>query len=342
MSAAVAAADGLGVEPMCEAIGLARATYYRHLDRETNHAGTESSERQPPERALSSAERSTVLDLLTSERFVDDSPRQIWATLLDEGRYYCSVSTIYRVLRAACGVRERRDQLHHPVYSKPELLATTPNQVWSWDITKLLGPAKWTYFYLYVILDIFSRYVVGWMVAHRESGILAKQLIEETCAKQDIRPGQLCVHADRGSPMRAKLVAHLLADLGVTKTHSRPYVSDDNPFSEAQFRTMKYRPDFPDRFGSIQDARVFCRSFFDWYNTEHHHSGIALHTPYAVHYGLAQGLNDARRNTLLAAYSAHPERFVKKPPQPPILPDAVWINPPKIPGGSPDSDPALH
>jgi putative transposase len=239
-------------------------------------------------------------------------------------------------------VRERRDQARHPVYQKPELLATGRNQVWSWDITKLLGPAKWTYFHLYVILDIFSRYVVGWMVAHRESGTLAEQLIAETCAKQDIRPGQLTMHADRGPSMKCKPVAQLLADLGVTKTHSRPYVSDDNPFSEAQFRTMKYRPDFPNRFGSIEDARAFCRTFFYWYNNEHRHSGIALHTPYSVHYRLAQALNDARRQTLLAAYSAHPERFVKTTPQPPALPEAVWINPPKLLGGSPDSDPALH
>ena len=249
---------------------------------------------------------------------------------------------MYRILRAECGVRERRDQLRHPSYSKPELLATTPNQVWSWDITKLLGPAKWTYFYLYVILDIFSRYVVGWTLAHRESGTLAQQLIAETCAKQAIVPGQLTVHADRGSSMRSNLVAQLLADLGVTKTHSRPYVSDDNPFSESQFRTMKYRPEFPDRFGSIQDARVFCRTFFDWYNTQHHHSGIGLHTPHNVHHGLAEALNDARRLTLSEAHSTHPERFVGKPPEPPPLPGAVWINPPNLLDGPPDSEPVLH
>lgn len=283
-----------------------------------------------------------MIDLLTSERFADDAPRQIWATLLDEGKYYCSVSTLYRILRAECGVRERRDQLRHPVYAKPELLATRPNHVWSWDITKLLGPAKWTYFYLYVILDIFSRYVVGWTVAYRETALLAQQLISETCDKQLISAGQLTVHADRGSSMKSTLVAQLLADLGVTKTHSRPYVSDDNPFSESQFRTMKYRPEFPDRFGSIQDARSFCRRFFDWYNTQHRHSGIGLHTPHSVHYGLALALNEARRQTLIAAHAAHPERFVSKPPEPPTLPGEVWINPPKLPGGPPDSDPALH
>jgi putative transposase len=261
--------------------------------------------------------------------------------LLDEGKYFCSVSTMYRILRSECGVRERRDQLRHPVYSKPELLATAPNQVWSWDITKLLGPTKWTYFYLYVILDIFSRYVVGWTLAHRESATLAQLLIAETCAKQSIAPGQLTVHADRGSSMKSKLVAQLLADLGVTKTHSRPYVSDDNPFSESQFRTMKYRPEFPDRFGSIQDGRAFCRPFFEWYNTQHHHSGIGLHIPHNVHYGLAQAINGARRLTLAQAHSAHPERFVRKPPEPPPLPGAVWINPPVLLGG-PDSEPELH
>jgi len=284
---------------------------------------------------LSSVERKTVLDLLTSERFADDAPRQIWAALLDEGKYFCSVSTMYRILRADCGVRERRDQLRHPVYSKPELLATTPNQVWSWDITKLLGPAKWTYFYLYVILDIFSRYVVGWTLAPRESGTLAQLLIAETYTKQSIAPGQLTVHADRGSSMKSTLVAQLLADLGVTKTHSRPYVSDDNPFSESQFRTMKYRPEFPDRFGSIQDARAFCRLFFLWYNTQHHHSGIGLHTPHSVHHGLAEALNAARQLTLSEAHSAHPERFVRKPPEPPCLPGAVWINPPNLLGDPP-------
>ncbi len=342
MSAAVAAASALGVQPMCDAIEVARATFYRTLHNANVHPTTPIAKRAASPRALSLPERKVVLDLLTSARFVDDAPRQVWAKLLDKDTYVGSVSTMYRILRAACGVRERRDQLRHPVYAKPELLATAPNQVWSWDITKLLGPAKWTYFYLYVILDIFSRYVVGWMVAHRESATLAQQLIAETCAKQNITAGQLTMHADRGSSMKSVLVAQMLADLGITKTHSRPYVSDDNPFSESQFRTLKYRPEFPERFGSIQDARTFCRPFFDWYNNEHRHSGIALHTPHSLHYGLARDLNDARRQTLLTAYRAHPERFVGKPPAPPALPEAVWINPPKLPGGSPDSDPQLH
>jgi putative transposase len=236
---------------------------------------------------------------------------------------------MYRLLDSQKEVKERRDQLRHPSYQKPELLATAPNQVWSWDITKLLGPVKWTYFYLYVILDIFSRYVVGWMVASRESALLAEKLIHETCQKQGIQPGQLLIHADRGSSMKSKPVALLLSDLGVTKTHSRPHTSDDNPYSEAQFKTLKYRPDFPERFGSLEDARAFCQAFFRWYNTDHHHSGIGLMTPHVVHYGLAQEAFKAREKVLLAAYEMHPERFVRKVPAPLALPQAAWINPPQ-------------
>ena len=236
---------------------------------------------------------------------------------------------MYRILNANEEVKERRNQLTHPVYQKPQLLATAPNQVWSWDITKLLGPVKWTYFYLYVILDIFSRYVVGWMIAPAELAVLAEKLIKETCAKQNIERGQLTIHADRGSSMRSKPVALLLSDLGVTKTHSRPYTSDDNPFSEAQFKTLKYRPEFPERFGCIENSRSFCQDFFPWYNTKHHHSGIGLHTPESVHFGLAQNVRNARSEVLRTAYEIHPERFVKKIPVPPSLPDAVWINKPK-------------
>ena len=338
--AALADSPEVEIRSSCEAVGLARATFYRQRSDQAPACTTQ--DRRPPARALDSDERKNVLDLLTSERFCDQAPRQVWAALLDEGNYFCSVSTMYRILAAEGAVRERRDQLRHPAYSKPELLATGPNQVWSWDITKLLGPAKWTYFYLYVILDIFSRYVVGWMVAERESAALAQQLIGETCVKQGIQPGQLTLHADRGSSMKSKLLAELLADLGVTKTHSRPHVSDDNPFSESQFRTLKYRPEFPDRFGSIQDARALSRKLFDWYNKHHHHSGIGLHTPESVHYGSAAALDQARRLTLLEAYAAHPDRFVRKPPEPPALPEAVWINPPANPGGPPDTHPALH
>ena len=236
---------------------------------------------------------------------------------------------MYRVLAANREVRERRDQLRHPRYAAPELLATQPNEVWSWDITKLLGPAKWTYYYLYVILDVYSRKVVGWMVAERESAVLAKRLIGETCERQGILPGQLTVHADRGSSMKSKAVALLLADLGVTKTHSRPHVSNDNPYSEAQFKTLKYRPEFPDRFGCIEDARAYCVDFFRWYNTEHHHAGLALLTPDDVHHGLA-GAKLAHRATVLEkAYAKHPERFTRGIPKPQSLPKEVWINKPK-------------
>ena len=242
---------------------------------------------------------------------------------------------MYRVLEQDSATRERRDQLTHPAYWKPELLATTPNQLWSWDITKLRGPAKWSYFYLYVILDVFSRYVVGWMIAPREGAGLASKLIEETCQKQIILPGQLTIHADRGSSMRGKPVALLLADLSITKTHSRPYTSNDNPYSESQFRTMKYRPEFPDRFGCIQDSRAFCQPFFAWYNDDHRHSGIGMMTPAMVHYGQAPIIREKRQTVLDAAYLAHPDRFVRKPPRPPELPSQVWINKPPPEGKTP-------
>jgi transposase InsO family protein len=282
-----------------------------------------------PSLALNPEERQTVIDILHSERFCDDTPYQIYAALLDEGRYYCSIRTMYRVLASEHGcVKERRRHVQRPNYVKPELLATAPNQVWSWDITKLKGPVKWTYFYLYVILDIFSRYVVGWMVAHREQDALAKRLIEESCAKQNIKPGQLTVHADRGASMKSKVVAHLLADLGVTKTHSRPHVSNDNPYSEAQFKTLKYCPQFPGRFGSIQDARVFCQRFFSWYNKEHRHSGIALMTPEQVHYNMAKQVHQNRASVLAAAFEKNPNRFKGKVPVPKLPPVAAWINKP--------------
>jgi putative transposase len=269
-----------------------------------------------------------VVDTLHAPRFIDKAPHEVYASLLDEGSYLCSIRTMYRVLDRHGEVKERRNQLSHPPYRKPELLATGPNQVWSWDITKLLGPVKWTYYYLYVILDIFSRYVAGWMVAPCESAQLAKRLIEQTCKKQQIQTGQLTIHADRGSSMKSKPVAFLLADLGVTKTHSRPHTSDDNPYSEAQFKTLKYRPDFPGRFGSIEDARCFSRGFFPWYNQEHRHNGISLLTPEMVHYGRAQQVLQARETVLRAAYDSHPERFVRKVPEPLPLPAAAWINPP--------------
>lgn len=324
MQSAQTLSTNVGVVAACEALDLSRASFYRALKPKEASAATSPT----PPRALSASERQAVLATLNSERFVDQAPREVYATLLDEGSYLCSVRTMYRILDAACEVRERRNQLRHPNYKKPELLATAPNQVWSWDITKLLGPAKWSYFYLYVIIDIFSRYVVGWMVAEAESNALAKRFIEETVVKHQIAPGQLTLHADRGSSMKSKPVAALLADLGITKTHSRPYVSDDNPFSEAQFKTLKYRPEFPANFGSLQDARAFCLPFFDWYNYDHHHTGIALLTPAMVHYGLAGQVLAHRQQVLLGAYTAHPERFVNHHPQPLQLPNAVWINPP--------------
>lgn len=316
----------VGTRPACRALGVAPATIYRR--RRPVQSAPELKPRTPSARALSAPEREEVLQVLRSARFVDSSPAQVWATLLDEGRYLCSERTMYRLLAEHQEVRERRDQLTHPVYAKPELLAERPNQVWSWDITKLLGPAKWSYYYLYVILDVFSRYVVGWTVQHKESAVIAEALIAQAIAQQQITRGQLTLHADRGSSMRSKPVAFLLADLGVTKTHSRPYTSTDNPYSEAQFKTLKYRPGFPERFGSIEVARSFCRPFFDWYNHTHRHSGIGLMTPAAVHYGRAGALHDARTHVLANAYAAYPERFVRGVPAPPALPTAAWINRP--------------
>jgi putative transposase len=265
---------------------------------------------------------------LNSQEFSDKAPAEVYATLLDRRQYLCSIRTMYRILGENGEVRERRDQLRHPAYKKPELLATGPNQVWSWDITKLLGPQKWTYFYLYVILDIFSRYAVGWMVAERESASLAERLIVETQEKEGIKPGELTVHMDRGAPMTAKSFALLLADLGITKSYSRPHVSDDNPFIESHFKTAKYMPDFPDKFGSVQDARAHFRRFFQWYAMEHHHSGIALLTPHQVHHGLAELVIGQRQEVLTQAYARHPERFVRRPPKALQVPTAVWINPP--------------
>jgi len=324
MDAAEDLARVVGTAPACAALTVSRASLYRR-----RRGPTQTPQRRPTQsRALSVVERQAVCDALHLERFVDKAPTQVYAILLDEGVYHCSTRTMYRILAEHREVRERRNQLRHPNYQRPELLATAPNQVWSWDITKLLGPAKWTYYYLYVILDIFSRYVVGWMLALREAARLAKRLIAETCTKQGIASGQLTIHADRGSSMRSQGVAMLLGSLGITKTHSRPHVSDDNPYSEAQFKTLKYCPEFPDRFGSYEDALGFCHRFFGYYNHEHRHSGIGLMTPFAVHHGLAPQITAARQVTLFDAYARHPERFVRKPPRPPILPEAAWINPP--------------
>lgn len=317
----------IGTRPACRALGASVATIYRRRKPPEPRA---PKPRPTPARALSGAERQAVLDVLHSERFVDVSPEETCATLLDEGAYLCSPRTMYRILAAHHGgVRERRNQLTHPAYEKPELLAERPNELWSWDISKLKGPAKWTWFYLYVILDVFSRYIVAWTVQYRETAELAKALIEQAAEQQQITPKILTLHADRGSPQRAKPVAFLLADLGITKTHSRPYTSSDNPYSESNFKTLKYRPEFPARFDDIEHAREHCRVFVDWYNHQHRHSGIGLMTPAAVHYGQAQQLHAARAQVLDAAFAAHPERFVRKPPVPPELPTAAWINKPK-------------
>jgi len=332
MAAVETLAHNVGARRACKTLGVCRATLYRRRAMRIVSAPVPHGRPSPP-RALSIEERLSVVDALHSPRFIDKAPHEVYATLLDEGSYLCSIRTMYRILDQHGEVKERRNQLSHPPYQKPELLATGPNQVWSWDITKLLGPVKWSYYYLYVILDIFSRYVVGWMVAPCESARLAKRLIEQTCKKQLIQPGQLTVHADRGSSMKSKPVAFLLADLGVTKTHSRPHTSDDNPYSEAQFKTLKYRPDFPARFGCIEDARSFSQGFFPWYNKEHHHVGISLLTPEMVHYGRAQQVLQARETVLRAAYDIHPERFVRKVPTPLPLPAAAWINPPPRNGG---------
>jgi len=311
-----------GVEATCDAFGVPRSSYYRWL------RPRGSGKRRGSSRGLSAEEREGVLDILHEPRFVDLAPAEVYARLLDEGRYVCSERTMYRVLEGNAEVRERRNQLRHPSYKAPELLAVRPNELWSWDITKLRGPWKWTYYYLYVILDVFSRYVVGWLVASRESGQLARRLIAESCQRQGIRPGQLTVHADRGSSMRSKTVALLLSDLGVVKTHSRPHVSNDNPYSEAQFKTLKYRPEFPGRFGSLEDARVFCGEFFRWYNAEHYHTGLGLLTPGDVHYGEARRKVTRRAAVLAEAYAAHPERFVRGVPKPAEPPREVWINKP--------------
>jgi putative transposase len=313
-----------GIKPICLALGVARASYYRFH----SPLASRSSERFYP-RALSSEERHQVLGVLNEERFCDQAPAQVYASLLDEGQYLCSERTMYRILAEHHQLRERRDQLRHPRYQAPELIASRPNEVWSWDITKLLGPAKWTYFYLYVILDIFSRYVVGWMLGYRESAELAKKLIELTLEREHIEPGSLTLHADRGASMTSKPVAFLLAGLGVTKTHSRPHVSNDNPYSESQFKTMKYCPQFPERFGCYQDAHRFCGEFFPWYNHQHHHSGLGYLTPYEVHCGLAQKRRDQRAEVLKEAFERNPQRFVRGLPKPALLPAAAWINKPK-------------
>ena len=323
MEAVAEAAPRVGIAVACAAVGVPRASFYRG-----RRPVVGRRPRPSPPRALSQCERTAVVSALHEPRFVDWAPAQVYAQLLDEGRYLCSIRTMQRLLASRGEAQERRDQRIHPAYARPELLATKPNELWSWDITKLLGPRKWTYYYLYVILDVFSRFVVGWMVALRESAMLAQHLIAETCRREAIAPGQLTLHADRGSSMASKPVALLLSDLGVTKTHSRPHVSNDNPFSESQFKTLKYRPGFPDRFDSLEHARGLSRDLLHWYNHEHHHCGLGFLTPADVHHGrTAQRLAD-RAGVLRAAHARNPERFVRGVPKPASPPMAVWINPP--------------
>ena len=312
-----------GMSAACRAMNVPRSSlYYTRKPRKV------AAPRPTPPRALSPAEKAEVRATLNSERFWDWAPREVYATLLDEGRYHCHWRTMYRILEEHDEVHERRNQRQHPVYNRPELRATGPNQLWSWDITRLRGP-KGIYYHQYTIIDVFSRYVVGWMIALRESADLAQVLITETCTKQGIDREQLSLHADRGSAMRSKTVAELLIGLGVAKSHSRPHTPTDNPYSEAQFKTMKYRPEYPEAFNGIQDARSWARDFFQWYNHEHHHTGLALMTPATVHYSQAEIVYEQRQQVLEAAYAAHPERFVRGKPTPPKLPEEVWINRPE-------------
>ncbi len=315
--------EQVGVNRACEVLNISRSQVYR-----ARQPKPKAKPPPTPAHALSEAERVQVREVLNSERFMDKAPRQVYASLLDEGIYLCHWRTMYRVLTDHAEVRERRNVRQHPVYKKPELLATSPNQVWSWDITALRGPAKWVTYPLYTVLDIYSRYVVGWMIAEVESSDLAKQLIAETTRKQGIQPDQLILHADNGAPMRGKPLSQLLLDLGITRSHNRPYTSDDNPFSEAQFKTMKYRPDYPNRFDSLTEARQWARRFFDWYNHQHYHSGLNLLTPASVHHKEDQAVKQQRQIIMNAAYQVHPTRFAKGKPVIKGAPQAVYINPP--------------
>ena len=307
-------ASDVPITTACDVLTVPRATYYRHArPADAPEVSSPKKPRPPSHRALSQDERNQILKMLHSKRFRDSAPRQVYGTLLEEGSYLCSVRTMYRILAQAGENRERRNQLKHPSFAAPSLCATEPNQVWSWDITKLKGPTKWNFLHLYVIIDIFSRYVVGWMVADRECSDLAAELIRTSCDRQNIRPDQLALHADRGPSMTSKTVAQLLADLGVEKSHSRPRVSDDNAFSEAQFKTLKYHRDFPKRFEAPEIAREFLSDFFDWYNHDHKHSGIALFSPYDVHVGRVEEVRAIRQAALDRAYESNPERFARRP-----------------------------
>jgi putative transposase len=318
-------AAATSIKQACALLGASRATRYRR--RRPPVAGPPAPRPAPPN-ALTEQERQHVLAVLRSDEYCDLAPAQVWARLLDDGIYLCSISTMYRLLAIGGENRERRRQRTHPAKKKPELIATAPNAVWSWDITKLQGPERGVYYELFVIIDIFSRYVVGWIVAPAETGELAEAFIADTLQRHDIEADQLTLHADRGTSMTSKPVAQLLVDLGVARSHSRPHVSNDNPYSEANFKTLKYCPAFPGRFGSIEDARSFCATFFDHYNHVHRHAGIGLHTPASVHYGTASEIRAQRADTLDAAYAANPARFGHRRPSPPKLPTIAWINQP--------------
>lgn len=321
-------AHAVGIRAACEALGLPRSSFYRAEQPPVLKPTTPTARPTPP-RALSPAEKAQVREVLNSPRFQDQAPREVYATLLEEGIYVCHWRSMYRILDEYDEVRERRNQMSHPAYVKPQLVATAPNQLWSWDITKLLGPAKRRYYCLYVIVDIYSRYVPGWLLTESESADLAEELMATTCAKQGIGREQLTVHADNGAPMIAKPLTQLFTDLDITPSHSRPHVPNDNPYSEAQFKTLKYRPDYPERFGGAAAARQWAQAFFTWYNQEHHHSALGLLTPAVVHSGQAPAVLAERQRVLTAAYAAHPERFVKGPPTPGALPKEVWINRPQ-------------
>jgi putative transposase len=331
---------GIRRKAACKALGRSRASHYRR--RQAPMLGPPAPRARSP-RAVSAVEADQIVEVLDSERFCDQAPAQVWAILLDEGTYLASISTMYRLLRQRDQVRERRRVARRPATVKPELVATGPNQVWSWDITKLAGPHKWTWYHLYVILDVYSRYAVGWLVAPRESARLAEELIANAVYDQHVDADQLTLHADRGTSMTSKTVTQLLADLGVLQSHSRPHVSNDNPFSEAQFKTLKYCPTFPKRFPSLAAARAFTDRFFDHYNNQHRHSGIGLHTPADVHHGRAEQVRAQRQTVLDAAYATHPERF-RQPPNAPRIPEATWINPPQEPPitPSPSEHPVSH
>lgn len=319
-------ASTIGVKAACEVLNVPRSRVYRERQPQSTPV-----RRPTPTHTLSSVERAAVREVLNSERFMDQAPRQVYAALLDEGQYLCHWRTMYRILAAHGEVGERRPIRRHPVYQKPELLAERPNQVWSWDITHLRGPVKWSGYKLYTVLDIFSRYVVGWMIAEAESSDLAKQLIAATVRQQGIQPDQLTLHADNGSPMKGQPLSQLLLDLGITPSHSRPHTSDDNPFSEAHFKTMKYRPDYPNRFASLDEARAWARTFFAWYNEHHYHAGLNLMTPASVHYGESEVIHQHRQKVMSAAFAAYPERFRGGMPSVKGAPTAVYINPPKQP-----------